>query len=110
MESERGYQGFLNYETWAVALWLNNDEGSYLYWNDAAQEELENSEECFDEQNNPCNDLDEATHKLSLRIQEEVTEGMPDLGSSVYADLLNAAFSKVDWQEVARDFLEDVDR
>ena len=26
-----GYNGWKNYETWCVALWIGNDEGSYNY-------------------------------------------------------------------------------
>ena len=27
--ADKGYNGFANYETWNVALWINNDEGLY---------------------------------------------------------------------------------
>ena len=27
--TETSYNGWTNYETWNVALWVNNDEGSY---------------------------------------------------------------------------------
>lgn len=36
--AEKGYQGWKNYETWAVALWMGNDSGSYDYWNETAEE------------------------------------------------------------------------
>ena len=26
------YQGWTNYETWAVNLWLDNEEGVHDYW------------------------------------------------------------------------------
>jgi hypothetical protein len=31
------YNGWPNYETWNVMLWLNNDEGTYRYYVDVIQ-------------------------------------------------------------------------
>lgn len=39
MEKEKTYNGFTNYETWAVSLWLGNEYASYQYWRDVAREE-----------------------------------------------------------------------
>lgn len=108
MNYEKGHEGFLNYETWVMALWLNNDEASHRYWKDAARETWRNSREYFEEPDPSNNYLGAATFYLSLRLQEEITAGVPDLGSTVFADLLNAALSEVDWSGVAEDFLEGV--
>lgn len=32
------YNGYTNYPTWNVKLWIDNEEGSYNYWHDAARE------------------------------------------------------------------------
>ena len=42
------YNGWSNYETWNVALWLDNDEGSYNYWQDRTREIAEESEPEYD--------------------------------------------------------------
>jgi len=30
--TETGYNGYTNYETWAVKLWMDNEEPTYDYW------------------------------------------------------------------------------
>src|SRR5438477_252131 len=37
-DDEKRYNGWLNYETWAVNLWLSNEQGSWDYWREAAAE------------------------------------------------------------------------
>ena len=34
MEKKSDYQGWTNYETWAVSLWFDNDQGIYNMWRD----------------------------------------------------------------------------
>jgi hypothetical protein len=34
---------------------------------------------------------------------------MPDLGATMWADLLGAAFSEVNWREIAENFRDDLD-
>ena len=36
-DTEKGYQGWTNYETWAVNLWLGNEQGSHEYWQEQAR-------------------------------------------------------------------------
>lgn len=31
------YQGWTNYETWAVKLWMDNEEPSYLHWKETTR-------------------------------------------------------------------------
>ena len=38
MNEERKYNGWTNYETWATALWLDNERESYDYWREQARE------------------------------------------------------------------------
>jgi len=85
MTDEQGYQGWKNYETWAMALWIDNEEGSYY----VAREIVSN----------------DASYRSADALKEWMEESMPDLGASVWADLLNAAFGEVDWHEVASHYL-----
>jgi hypothetical protein len=98
------YNGYKNYETWAICLWIDNEEDTYLSWKDRAKELLlEARESLLDDANN--DEIAKASEDARIRLADELKdhfeEVMPDLGASVWADLLNAALSEVDWHEVA---------
>jgi hypothetical protein len=89
------YNGWTNYETWAVKLWFDNEEASYRNWTERARS-LKGRED------DACQFADE--------LKESVAEGNPLADeSSLYADLLSAAISEVDWFEIARSYLDDVE-
>ena len=82
------YNGWDNYETWAVKCWLDNEEGTYEHARTLTEH------------------LSEPGH-LATGIKDWVEEMMPDLGASLAADLLGAVLSKVAWYEIAQAYLED---
>jgi hypothetical protein len=41
MSEDKRYNGWANYETWAVNLWIDNCQGTQEYWNERAQEALQ---------------------------------------------------------------------
>lgn len=113
MPNDAKYNGWTNYETWAVKLWIDNDEGSYTYWGEAAQEAWNDAEDKSPNQfmDRPAN----ARLILSERLKDEhdSQSDHPVFAASdgtVYADLLNAALGSVNWREIADALLEDVDK
>lgn len=102
--NERTYNGWTNYETWNVKLWMDNDEGSYFYWEEAAQDAFDNADGETGEEKR-----DNAVGDLSRQIEREIKDAAPDLGASTYADLLGTALSEVNWYEIAESLLDDVD-
>jgi hypothetical protein len=90
------YNGWTNYETWCMALWIDNDEDSYCY----SRELVRGAE-------------DGAVSGLSREaiaaevLKDWMEEQVPDLEASVWSDLLRAAFSEVDWYEIAENFLSE---
>jgi hypothetical protein len=98
------YNGWTNYETWNVKLWIDNEEGSYNYWREVAREELgQASADAI------MSKEERAAWELSKRLEDEFSEGKPDLGASCWADLLNAALSEVDWSEIATAMIGDIE-
>lgn len=89
--NDKTYNGWSNYETWAVKLWLDNAQGTA-----EDMEALARS-----------NNGDE--YRMSQAVKSYVEDMMPDLGASMFADLLNASLSEVDWYEIAESYLEDYD-
>ena len=104
------YNGWTNYETWVVNLWMDNEEGSYDYWREVAQEVSNDLEE----PTNSMTKMDEAIYLLADRLKdhhEQVKDEIlvEDMTASVWADLLGAALSEVNWREIAEHLLENVE-
>ena len=102
------YHGYTNYETWATALWIDNEQGSSEQAVAAARECLEESVDGglrseFTPES--VTDADLARYELANRLKDWIEEAMPDVGASLAADLLGAALAEVDWDDLARHYL-----
>jgi len=88
MEGKK-YQGWTNYETWVVNLWLTNYSGTY----DAILESVRDNA---------------ADHDAGEAIKEFVEELNPlnDKEPSLFTDLMNGALSEVNWREIAQSLRE----
>lgn len=103
-EQARGYNGWTNYETWVVKLWMDNEQGSYdagremaqQAWNDAEADRLFTREE-------------RAAHGLADQLKAEYEEFKPEV-TGVWADLLTAALPEVNWHEIAGHMIDEVDK
>lgn len=105
MENSQKYNGWTNYETWNIKVWLDNDEGSQNYWNERAQEIFNDSEadKTFTKKENACNELAD-------QLKNEIEGNNPlNNQSSLYADILTANLQQINWYEIAQAFLEEVE-
>lgn len=102
---DKKYNGWTNYETWNVKLWMDNDEGSYHHFTELAQD-------CYDaaEVEKSFTREERAALNLADALKDEFQEACPDLGASCWADLLSAALSEVNWYEIAEHLIEEVDK
>ena len=99
------YNGWTNYETWNVALWIDNDQGSYNHWRAAAQEAWDEAEPT-----KTWTREESARFKLSEQLKDDIAvENQPEL-EGCYGDLLSAALSEVNWDEIAEHMIEDVEK
>ena len=106
--TDTSYSGWTNYETWAVKLWIDNDEGTQSFWLEMAKQSADQA---------PVNQFSadrrqEQRIYLASVLKDEHDGGAEDwMGdqSSVYADLMNAALGSVNWYEIADSLLDDVE-
>jgi hypothetical protein len=95
------YNGWTNYETWAVALWLGSEPGTYEDCRAMARAALAEAQ----------GDAQAASRPLADAAKEYVNE-LPDVAAvlerpSLAADLLGGALSAVNWREIAEHLTDD---
>lgn len=109
--NDKTYNGWTNYETWVVKLWMDNDEYSHDNWVRTARYIYEH-----DAKEQPhFTKMEDAVVILADRLKndheeakDEILEHMK-LNASLWADLLGAALSETNWHEIAENLLEDVE-
>lgn len=101
------FNGYANYETWAVCLWLSNDEATCCYWTEALEAAKANAADCWQVKEQVWTAEKAPVFLLADRLKEELMDEAPELGSGLYSDLLNAALSEIDWHEVAGSFVDE---
>jgi hypothetical protein len=95
---DRTYNGWTNYETWVVNLWMDNEKGQQDYWIEEVRDAMRDR--------NPvaC---------LADRIRESHGDASADMlktshfDAGPFADLLNGALSEVNWREIAQHWIDD---
>jgi hypothetical protein len=81
------YQGWTNYPTWAVKLWLDNDEGLYYQYR-------------------TLNRTHRDINSLARALQDLIDELMPS-PRGLAGDLLGYSLEIVNWHEIAEAIRED---
>jgi hypothetical protein len=109
--SDKTYNGWTNYETWVVNLWMDNEQGSHDYWLEVAQEVSNDLET----PTNSMTRMDEAIYILADKLKDYHEEAKDEIlersgmEASVWADLLGSALCEVNWREIAEHLLENVE-
>lgn len=109
--ADKTYNGWTNYETWNVKLWIDNNQGDYEYWREQTRDCWANPvENQFIESHH-----DRAAIALADRLKDEFENAAQDIldaanqSASVWSDLLGAALSEVNWREIAESLIDGED-
>lgn len=106
--NEKTYNGWTNWETWNVKLWMDNDEGSQNYWQEQTESAWERAQA-----GGGGTRAENAKLALAKQLEQEYDDQSQELletskaQASVWSDLLGAALSEVNWIEIADSFLAE---
>ena len=107
---DQTHNGWKNYSTWVVNLWLSNDEPLYLEALERTREVLRYGNEYSQVVDGIWTVEEACRYTTADMLKNWVTyELAPDLGASFAADLLGYALSEVDWAEIADAWIEMAD-
>jgi hypothetical protein len=87
------YNGWKNFETWNVKLWIDNE---YAWYQD-----IKEMVEQMDEDDDVHDLAEQIENWFDMMFEDDIPKTGP------LADLLNGAIREVDWREIAEAFLEE---
>lgn len=90
------YNGWENYETWVVNLWIGNSYSSYHWWKTEVEERLEVEDY----------DTDAVVQEIAEQLKEDIESQMPEV-YGMYKDLLLGAMSEVNYGEIATAWVKE---
>ena len=101
--ADQTYNGWTNYSTWLVKLWLDDDADTSNGGRGMADEALGQAEAC-----EYFTSTERATLDLSARLKADYEEALEAVtpGATIWADLLGAALAEVNWHEIATHMVE----
>jgi hypothetical protein len=104
------HNGWSNYESWLVGLWItSNDASTYEFWRNRAASHREAAPDAEQVRDGVWTPEQAARFALANELKDSVQEAAQDAlpSAGMLCDLLGAALSRVDWHEVAGHLLEE---
>ncbi len=110
MSADTEYNGWKNYPTWAVNLWLGNEEHLYRCALELARGSVTVAPVLPQVLDEIWTVEQAARFNLADVLKSWVENDLaPDLGATFASDLLGWALESVDWHEIADAWLEQVE-
>jgi hypothetical protein len=97
------YNGYSSYETWLVAVWIDNDQGNIDFWMDVAKHQYNSAED-----RKYFTKKEEAIISFGEYMKEYYVDHIPDSDDigGFWSDMLHAALGSVDWHELAGKYMD----
>ena len=100
------YQGYTNHPTWAVALHLDNEQGTQEMMLEWANEAIEASTTDENTKEGIWTADDAAKFNLADRLKEFVEENNPCTEPDMYSDIMNGVLGDINYNELATKYIE----
>lgn len=100
--TDQTYNGWHNYETWLVNLWMDDDQGLQEFFRETAMELYERAQA-----GEGITQAERAAFNFADWLKDWHEENRPEL-PGVYGDLLGGALGAVNWDEIARHHIDAV--
>lgn len=104
---DKKYDGFQNYETWCVSIWVNNDRQVYECCREDARRAVHDAAQL------PHANAEEGSLRLAAitllasKLSEKMHSTHVDQAPNRFGDLLRAALGRVEWTQIAESFLDE---
>lgn len=105
-ESPSTYNGWTNYETSIVHLWMTNKHDSYCYCRSQARRHIENAPNTRQVRDGIWDKDRAAVYTLADELHEDLEDSIQFGNPSIFSDLLRAAISNVDWTGIAQALID----
>jgi hypothetical protein len=105
--STETYNGWANYPTWNVALWMDNEQGSYAYARELADVAIRANTVLMADVETEALVRERAVYDLAEALQGWHEESVPEL-EGFAADLHGWAMRQVDWREIAGHLVDEL--
>jgi hypothetical protein len=102
MPDDEEYQGWKNRETWAMALWLDNEQGLYNQSREVTREAIKNGGNLYDAEKAIKEWIEELEADACEAPQKELCKMFQDIGSLWRIDWSEVAESRFDMDELKK--------